>query len=132
MAQGRHLLIDCHGVSPSVCHDDALVLDVMARAARRAGSTVISQVRYHFGHNSPPGFAAIVMLDESHCSAHCYSETRQIAMDVFTCGSTDPKKVLEYMRQELDLGTVTVQEVSRFISEPETDFALAESPSACG
>ena len=53
-------------------------------------------------------------------------------MDVFTCGSTDPKKVLEYMRQELDLGTVTVQEVSRFISEPETDFALAESPSACG
>ena len=72
------------------------------------------------------------MLDESHCSAHCYSETRQIAMDVFTCGSTDPKKVLEYMRQELDLGTICVQEVSRFVTEPEAQLALADAPAPCG
>jgi len=53
-------------------------------------------------------------------------------MDVFTCGSTDPKKVLEYMRQELDLGTVSIQEVSRFVAEPETQLVLADAPAPCG
>ena len=74
----------------------------------------------------------MVMLDESHCSAHCYSETQQIAMDVFTCGSTDPKKVLEYIREELDLGTVTMQQVPRFVKEPETEAGLSASLSASG
>ena len=47
---------------------------------------VISQVRYQFGHNSPPGFTAVVVLDESHCSCHTYADLGLIALDVFTCG----------------------------------------------
>ena len=93
------------------------MLDVMARAAKKAGSTVVSQIRYHFGHNSPPGFAAVIMLDESHCSAHCYADTRQIALDVFTCGTTEPRDVLQYILEEVDLGTITVREAGRFVTE---------------
>jgi S-adenosylmethionine decarboxylase len=115
--KGSHLLIDCRDVPQSVCLDDAKMLDVMARAAKKAGSTVVSQIRYHFGHNSPPGFAAVVMLDESHCSAHCYADTGQIALDIFTCGRTDPRRVFHYIRQELDLGTVSIQEAPRFVSD---------------
>lgn len=115
MHKGSHLLIDCRGVPESVCLDDAAMLDAMARAAKKAGSTVVSQIRYHFGHNSPPGFAAVVMLDESHCSAHCYADTGQIALDIFTCGGTDPRKVLKYIREEVDLGTVTIQHAPRFV-----------------
>jgi S-adenosylmethionine decarboxylase len=90
------------------------MLDAMARAARKAGANVLSQVRYHLGHNSPPGFTCMVLLDESHCSAHCYAETQQIALDIFTCGNTDPKDVLGYLMEELDLGEVLVRQVSRF------------------
>lgn len=86
----------------------------MARAATLAGANVISQVRYQFGHESPPGFTAVVLLDESHCSAHAYADEGQIALDVFTCGSTDPWKVLEFLREELDLGQVKVHEQPRF------------------
>ena len=114
MYKGRHLLIDCHNVSRGVCLDDRRMLDAMARAATRAGANVISQVRYHFGHNSPPGFTAVVLLDESHISAHCYADTGQIAMDVFTCGTTDPRDVLAYIRQRIALGDVTVKEEHRF------------------
>lgn len=117
MHKGNHLLIDCRDVPQSVCLDDAAMLDVMARAAKKAGSTVVSQIRYRFGHNSPPGFAVVVMLDESHCSAHCYADTGQIALDVFTCGGTDPRDVLKYIREELDLGTVTIHMASRFVSD---------------
>lgn len=124
MHKGRHLLIDCRGVSRDVCLDDALFLDSMARAARRAGATVISQVRYQFGHNSPPGFAAVIMLDESHCSAHSYADLGLIALDVFTCGDTDPRDILRYLRQEIPLGQVTVQQVARFVLDPEDGTGL--------
>ena len=39
---------------------------------------------------SPPGFAAVVLIDESHVTAHCYSERGILAIDVFTCGKHDP------------------------------------------
>lgn len=114
MEKGRHLLVDCCNVSRELCLDDRRVLNAMASAAEKAGATVVSQVRYKFGHNSPPGFTAVVLLDESHCSAHTYADLGLIAMDVFTCGSTDPADVLKHLREELDLGDVSVRQVPRF------------------
>lgn len=131
MHKGKHLLIDCRNVSRELCLNDKLVLSVMARAAERAGSTVVSQIRYKFGSDSPPGFAAVIMLDESHCSAHTYADLGLIAMDVFTCGNTDPRDVLRFIREELDLGDVTVTEMPRFAlperaaKAPAADAALA-------
>lgn len=114
MNKGNHLLIDCRNVPLQVCSNDAVMLKVMASAAERAGATVISQVRYRFGYNSPPGFTAVIVLDESHCSCHSYSAMRIMALDVFTCGKTDPAIVLKYIREELDLGDVTVKNMPRF------------------
>jgi S-adenosylmethionine decarboxylase len=112
--KGKHLLIDCRNVAQELCVDDKLMLDVMARAAEKAGATVISQVRYKFGHDSPPGFTAIVMLDESHCSVHTYADLGLVAMDIFTCGDTEPREVLRHIREELDLGDVSLRELPRF------------------
>ncbi len=117
MEKGRHLLVDCCNVSRDLCLDDRRVLNAMACAAEKAGATVVSQVRYKFGHNSPPGFTAVVLLDESHCSAHTYADLGLIALDVFTCGSTDPADVLKYLQEELDLGDVSVRQVPRFTME---------------
>ena len=114
MHKGKHLLIDCRNVARDLCLDDKLFLGAMSRAAERAGATVITQARYHFGHNSPPGFAAVIMLDESHCSAHTYADLGLVAMDVFTCGDTDPRDVLAFIREEIDLGDVIVRELPRF------------------
>ena len=109
--------MDCRNVARTLCLDDRRVLNVMARSAERAGATVVSQVRYKFGHESPPGFTAVVLLDESHCSAHTYADLGLIAMDVFTCGDTNPRDVLRYIQEELDLGDVTITEVSRFSTQ---------------
>ena len=118
MARGTHLLIDCRGVGRDVCLNDGLVLDAMAAGARAAGANVLSQVRYHFGHDSPPGFTAAIVLDESHCTAHSYAEHGLIAMDIFTCGSTSPHEVLRLIRERVDLGEVTVREMARFDDYP--------------
>ena len=124
MYKGKHLLIDCSNVAREICLDDRLVLNAMARAAERAGATVVSQIRYKFGQDSPPGFTAVVMLDESHCSAHTYADLGLIAMDVFTCGNTEPRDVLRYIREEIDLGDVSVREEYRFVD----DTSLADTP----
>lgn len=118
MFKGKHLLIDCRNVSRESCLDDKAMLSAMAKASEKAGASVISQVRYHFGHNSPPGFTGIVLLDESHCSAHTYADQGLIALDIFTCGNTDPHQVLKYIQEEIDLGEVTIREVDRFCNPP--------------
>lgn len=114
MHKGQHLLIDCREVSRELCLDDKLLLKAMAEAAEEAGSTVISQIRYKFGIDSPPGCTAIVMLDESHCSVHTYADLGLIAMDVFTCGTTDPRQIWENLRSRLGLTHYTVSCVHRF------------------
>ena len=126
MGKGKHLLVDCRNVSRDVCLNDGAMLAAMARGANRAGANVISQVRYQFGHNSPPGFTAVVVLDESHCSAHTYADLGLIALDVFTCGRTDPQDVLAYIREEIDLGDVSIREVPRFVLNPQMEGALEE------
>lgn len=122
MDKGKHLLVDCREVSRDVCLNDGLVLRAMAQGAAKAGATVLSQVRYHFGHNSPPGFTAAILLDESHCTAHSYADEGMMAIDIFTCGNTSPHDVLRYMREEVDLGIVDVREVGRF---PMNEFAVS-------
>jgi S-adenosylmethionine decarboxylase len=106
------------------------MLGAMARAAKRAGANVISQVRYQFGHNSPPGFTAVIVLDESHCSAHTYADLGLIALDVFTCGHTEPAVVLAYIREEIDLGDVEIRELPRFVTDRTFESGLVETAAA--
>lgn len=114
MHKSSHLIIDCCNVSRDVCLDDRLVLETIARAATRAGATVISQNRYRFWHDSPPGFTAVVLLDESHVTAHSYADLGLLALDIFTCGDTDPMDILRYTRENIDLGKVSIRELTRF------------------
>lgn len=126
MHKGQHLLVDCRNVTRELCLNDKLVLGAMARAAERAGANVISQVRYKFGQDSPPGFTAAIVLDESHCTAHSYADLGLIAMDVFTCGKTDPRDVLRYIREEIDLGDVTIKQIGRFELEGAEETRVEE------
>ncbi|HEV8003136.1 MAG TPA: adenosylmethionine decarboxylase [Planctomycetaceae bacterium] len=130
LEKGKHLLVDCRNVSRDVCLNDGAMLAAMARGAKRAGANVISQVRYQFGHNSPPGFTAVVVLDESHCSCHTYADLGLVALDVFTCGRTNPRDVLDFIREEIELGDVSIRQMPRFILEPQTEGALEEEPVA--
>jgi len=129
--KGKHLLIDCRNVARTLCLDDKRFLNVIARSAEQAGATVISQCRYKFGFDSPPGFTAIVMLDESHCSVHTYADLGLVALDIFTCGTTDPKNVLRYIQDQLDLGDVTIKEVPRFEIHTHSRRPVAVGSEAC-
>ena len=81
---------------------------------------------------SPQGFTAALLVDESHVTAHCYSDRgwcafavlrtshcvpssvprrapchlyaldHRLAIDVFTCGSHDPRPLAESIRQRVE------------------------------
>jgi S-adenosylmethionine decarboxylase len=124
--KGHHLLIDCRRVSRELCLNDKLLLETMSDAARSAGATVVSQIRYRFGEESPAGCTAVVMLDESHCSVHTYADLGLLAMDIFTCGDTDPGRIWEGIQESLNLGYASIRECPRFESEPISQAARPE------
>ena len=90
-ARGGHVVLDYTGYSPPVDEDGAWMLQVLRDCVNRAGiREVHAHVAQFDGRESPPGFAAVVLIDESHVSAHCYSESGRLAIDIFTCGDSDP------------------------------------------
>ena len=90
-SRGGHVVLDYTGYSPPVNDDGEWMLQVLRDCVHRAGiKEVHAHVAQFDGSESPPGFAAVVLIDESHVSAHCYSESGLLAIDIFTCGSSDP------------------------------------------
>merc|ERR1719359_1581031 len=53
--------------------------------------------------NSPPGFTSVVLLDESHVTAHCYADMGLLAIDVFTCGSTKCEEIMDDITKWIQL-----------------------------
>ena len=100
-ARGGHVVLDYIGYSPPVDGDGDWMLQLLRGCVQRAGvREVHSHVAQFDGTESPPGFAAVVLIDESHVSAHCYSESGLLAIDIFTCGESDPVALADDIHRE--------------------------------
>ena len=115
-AHGKHIFLDYTEFFPSSPFDGNHMLELMKTAVEQSDAKEVhAHVEIFDGSISPPGFAAVVLLDESHVSAHCYSDRGLLAIDAFTCGGTDPTSIVEDLKQALiDLSpkTVLMQEKS--------------------
>ena len=81
------------------------MIDTLAKTATAHGVTVVHQKLVKLPQSpeaSPPGFTAVCLLDESHATAHCYSDRGWLALDVFTCGGTDPRPVAADIRAQVE------------------------------
>ncbi|MBM93511.1 MAG: adenosylmethionine decarboxylase [Legionellales bacterium] len=91
---GWHYLLDVYGVDRLSEAD--WVLDVMCRAARDAGATILHTHMHHFGEGY--GVSGVVVLAESHISVHSWPERAYAAFDIFMCGQTNPMRAVEVIR----------------------------------
>jgi S-adenosylmethionine decarboxylase len=84
---GRHLIVDLWGASRL---DDPQHIDrSLCAAAEAAGATIL---HHHFHHFSPNGgVSGVVVLAESHISIHTWPERDYAAIDIFMCGTCDPR-----------------------------------------
>lgn len=121
--RGAHVLLDYTHAEFTDELAYAWVFDLMREAVAQSTATEVHAHLVPFdGSTSPPGFAAVVLIDESHITAHCYADQGLLAVDCFTCGQTDPEDIASYLHDRLmerlpGLTCVRKERVNRFISE---------------
>jgi len=99
---GSHVLLDYVDYHRGEGGDGEWVLATLRDCVRESGvREVHSHVEKFDGKESPLGFAAAVLIDESHVTAHCYSERGLLAIDVFTCGDSDSDAVADMIHGRL-------------------------------
>ena len=101
-AHGTHIFLDYTGFFPEIENIGAKILLTMEDIIDNStANRVHSHVETFDGKNSPPGFAAVVLLDESHFTAHCYTNKGWLSIDCFTCGATDTISIVDAMDKAL-------------------------------
>ena len=125
--RGSHVLVDLSGYVSHVDNDGEWMLQqIRAAVAASPAREVHSHVEAFDGQSSPRGFAAVVLIDESHVTAHCYSEEGLLAIDSFSCGQCDPQSIVDHLLGKLFEAIPTLEicnseEVSRFNSQSNDD-----------
>ncbi len=116
MKHTYHALLDVKSVSRDICVNDELILSILTNAANSIRATILSTHRYRFGYDSPDGCAVVLMLDESHITAHTYADNGKISIDVFTCnGRRNCELATKLIIDELSVTEYELNIVERFI-----------------
>ena len=113
-SHGSHVYLDYVNFNPEIENVGAWVLSILRTSVKECG---VKEVHAHCeifdGVESPPGFAAIVLIDESHVTAHCYSEKGWLAIDAFTCGAHDPNDLADAIHAKLIAGCEKLKLMNR-------------------
>lgn len=129
-AHGKHVYIDYIGYQYDGSNNGEKILEIMIQSASVANiRPVFSHVEEFDGQNSPPGFAAVVLLDESHITAHCYYEKGWLAIDAFTCGDGNPDLIADFITKNLKINMPDLQQmrrelVDRFLHNNEEEAVI--------
>lgn len=103
--RGQHVCLDYLGwqwPDEEGVDGAAWMLEVLRKGVRLAGAREVhAHVETFDGNVSPEGFAAVVLIDESHVSAHCYADSGQLAIDAFTCGNCDADVIADHIHTAL-------------------------------
>jgi len=94
---GQHLIVDVWGkvnAMPFWDMDGAAV--ALKKAAVEAGATVMTERWHHFGAGH--GYTGVVILAESHISVHTWPEKGYASIDVYMCGTCDPRNTIDPIR----------------------------------
>jgi len=114
MAHGKQICIDYTGCNFDNLDGGKWMLQIMQYAVEHSKvREVHAHVEEFDGTKSPPGFAAVVLLDESHVSAHCYYDNGLLAVDAFTCGESDPNLIINTIHEILLANMENIKQVSR-------------------
>jgi len=114
MHRGLHVIGDFYGVPVSVCLDHTAMMTAIDEALKVAPCKVLHHFGISLGDDSPPGFAITYTLDESHLTVHSYADLRRIAVDVFTCGNSNPCLIMAELQKRVDLAEPVVKVITRF------------------
>lgn len=97
---GMHVIVDFWDSNEEILKDSDAIRSCLIRAAREAGATVLADNFHYFGEES--GVTGVVVLSESHISIHTWPEENYAAVDIFMCGSCDPRTSVNVIAAALE------------------------------
>ena len=99
---GKHGTLDLTNFFLSSPKEDGeFLLQIMRESVKLSTCREVHHKLVILGHDSSPGFTSVVLIDESHITAHCYSDRGLLAIDVFTCGDSNPIVLLDYILEKI-------------------------------
>ena len=107
---GKHYLLNLYGCSFERLNDQKYLIDLLENAATVSGATVVQTIFKKF---NPQGVTVLTLLSESHISIHTWPEKGEAAVDIFTCGKTNPKIGCDVIIQQLKAKNHTLSYIER-------------------
>jgi len=97
---GCHLLVDIFNVSPAILQECEQIHRAFYTALCRGGMHILGKERCHIFENQ--GSTLLYILQESHAALHTYPEHGFISLDIYSCSSMDPRKVVDLFLKNLN------------------------------
>lgn len=91
--------MEIYGVSQDLLNDLEFIDTTMRNAAIKAGATILDSCFHRF---NPQGITLILLLSESHISIHTWPELGCAAIDIYTCGLSNPEYAMWYCISEFN------------------------------
>jgi len=114
---GHHYIVEASGCDPEIISSVAKVQQILVRAAEIAGATVWSVSFHKF---PPQGVSGVIVISESHLSAHTWPEYCYGALDIYTCGNmVDPEKAIAYAVEAFGASSSHMTELTRGLDEDD-------------
>ena len=107
---GNHLLLDAYDVKYDLLNDTQSLIHTMKKGIERAQMTILNVFSHEF---TPQGVTIVIALSESHVSCHTWPEKGCIAIDVYTCGSGNPKLVALELLKYLNSDNYNLRQLDR-------------------
>ncbi|MEY4508825.1 MAG: hypothetical protein RLZZ450_947 [Pseudomonadota bacterium] len=95
---GVHLLVEYRECAPAVLDDPAELERALYQAAHVIGAKVVTAAFHRF---LPHGVTGFLLLEESHLSIHTWPEQAYAAVDLFSCGATEPGLAIDVLQRAL-------------------------------
>ena len=116
---GTHIIVEAAGCSRETLTDPEKIEQIFMEAAKLANMTVKASYFFRF---SPTGVSGAVIVAESHISIHTWPEEGYAAIDVYTCGESDPERAVDYILRKIGAKHAHISEIKRGIPEEDGTF----------
>ncbi len=108
---GVHLLVEIW--QSRFLKDKEHIRATLEKAVEACGVTMLSIDLHVFSPNG--GISGVAILQESHISIHTWPEYDYAALDVFVCGTINPKLTIPVLESEFKPGKIEIQVIKRGI-----------------
>ncbi len=92
---GTHLIAEGYFLNYDDLNNINLFLELLNKGIHKANVTNCGTLIKKF---EPTGITIVILLSESHISIHTYPEKQALFLDIFTCGTKNPKIIFNEIK----------------------------------